>query len=258
MTSKHEVLAAMLASARRDGRQIENLESALVPPDTGSGYDINKRVAELLGWPTLGWKIAGTTEDVRKRLGIDTPIYGRTFRRFGVTSPCRLRRSELLDPLIECEFFVTLGANLPYRDAPWRYDDVRDAVRTVHAGVEMAECRFPMDNLPPLPAILADGAANGRYIYGDEIASWREGLADIDVRVFVNGRERRQGSGREVMGDPLAPLHWLAEALRQRGLGLAAGEMVSTGSCTGMMPLRDARGIDVHFGDSAKVSIGID
>ncbi|MCB1511670.1 MAG: fumarylacetoacetate hydrolase family protein [Hyphomicrobiaceae bacterium] len=258
MTPQQEQLAERLAIARREGRQIEALDDALVPTDAASGYEVNRRMVELLGWPTLGWKIAGTTDDVRKRLRIDTPIYGRTFRRFGITSPCRLRRAELLDPLIECEFFITLGADLAHRAEPWTYDEVRDAVRTVHAGVEMAECRFPMGNLPPLPAILADGAANGRYIYGDEITAWREGLADIEVRVFVNGQERRQGSGREVMGDPLAPLHWLAEALRQRGMGLAAGEMVSTGSCTGMMPLREARGIDVRFGDSAMVSIGID
>ena len=60
------------------------------------------------------------------------------------------------------------------------------------------------------------------------------------------------------MGDPLAPLHWLAETLRGLGRGLSAGEMVSTGSCTGMLPLRDSKHIVATFGDSARVETEFD
>jgi len=248
-------LAERLADARRDARQIAHLPASLVPPTPEAGYDVNREVARRLGWAPLGWKIAGTTQAVRDRLRIDTPIYGRTYRRFAATSPATLSLPELLDPLIECEFFVTLGAALPWRERPWTLDEVKAAVRTVHAGIEVAECRFPNANLPPLPAVLADGAASGRYVYGDEIADWRDGLADMDVVLETNGKVRRTGSGREVMGDPLVPLLWLAETLRARGLGLAADEMISTGSTTGMLPVSSDSDAVARFGPTACVRI---
>ncbi len=122
----------------------------------------------------------------------------------------------------------------------------------------MAECRFPNAALPPLPAILADGAASGRYIFGDPIQTWSLGLAGIDVILETDGVLRRRGSGAEVMGDPLRPLLWLAEELRRWGEGLAAGETVSTGSTTGMLPIRNTRRVRAVFGGQAEVVIDFD
>ncbi len=251
-------LAERLAAARGTATAIADLDPALVPATPADGYRIAWDVAGRLGWPRLGWKIAGTTEAVRAKLGIDQPIYGPTYQRFLVPSPARLPHRELLDPLVECEFFVRLGRDLPASEAPWSREAVVDAVDGVFAGIEVAECRFPMAKLPPLPAILADGAASGRYVIGDAIAGWRDGLSDVAVVLSVDGVERRFGHGHEVMGDPLTPLVWLAETLRQRGIGLTAGEIVSTGSTTGMFPVKQGQEIVARYGRDAKVEIAFD
>lgn len=251
-----EALGALLAEARREARQVrESLPPALVPPDAEAGYAVHAEVAALLGWEPLGWKIAGTSADVRARLRIDAPIYGRTFRRFASSSPATLRHAELLDPLVECEFFVTLARDLPARERAWTMGDIVAAVGEVRAGVEVAECRFPMAALPPLPAILADGAASGRYVSGGRIDVPPDRLASVAVVLEVDGVARRRGSGVDVMGDPLAPLLWLAEELRRTGRGLAAGETVSTGSCTGMLPVRAGQRVRALFGDAEPVEI---
>jgi 2-keto-4-pentenoate hydratase len=248
-------LAETLAAARRDRVQVADFPAALVPPTVAAGYDAAADVEKALGWEPLGWKIAGTTVAMREKLRLDEPIFGRTYRRFRVASPCRLSHSALLDPLFESEFFVTLGKDLPVRETPWTTAEVLDAVGTVHAGVEVAECRFPKAALPPLPAILADGSASGHYVFGDEITGWRDGLADIAVVLEIDGTPRRHGSGRDVMGDPLTPLPWLAETLRRRGRGLSAGETISTGSTTGMLPVRPGQRIVVRYGADAIVDI---
>lgn len=251
-------LADLLATARREVRQIHALRPGLVPASAEAAYAVNREVARLLGWQTLGWKIAGTTAAMRAKLGLDSPIYGRTFRRFAAASPIRLAVAGLLDPLVECEFFVTLDRDLPARDLPWTMPEVVAAVGSVHAGIEVAECRFPNGELPPLPAVLADGSASGRYVFGDAIADWRAGLADIAVTLEVDGVPRRQGSGAEVMGDPLRPLLWLAEERRRCGDGLQAGETISTGSTTGMLPVRAGQQVKALFGRQAIVSIAFD
>jgi len=53
----------------------------------------------------------------------------------------------------------------------------------------------------------------------------------------------------------LRPLLWLAEERRRFGDGLRAGETISTGSMTGMLPIRPGQHVRARFGDSASVEI---
>lgn len=252
----HAALADLLAILRSEARQLSGLVSpALVPATVQDGYQVNALVAARLGWEPLGWKIAGTTPAMRQKLRVTEPIYGRTWRRFACTSPTTFSYAELLDPLVECEFFVTLGRDLPTREHPWTMPEVVDAVASVHAGIEVAECRYPMAHLPPLPAILADGSASGRYVFGDAIPNWHADLAAMPVMLEVDGEPRRQGSGADVMGDPLTPLLWLAEERRRWGDGLRAGETISTGSTTGMFPVKGGQQVRAVFGEDAEVRV---
>ena len=154
ISGKQEELANLLVQARRNVNQFA-LAADLVPDTALDAYAVNETVAERLGWEPLGWKIAGTTDAVRGKLQLDGPIYGRTFRRFACTSPVRFKAAELLDPLIECEFFVTLAHDLPPRDEPWTFPETIAAIAEVHAGIEVAECRYPRKALPPLPELAA-------------------------------------------------------------------------------------------------------
>ncbi len=252
-------LADLLAAARRDRRQLRDLPPDWLPRSMAEGYAVNGLVAERLGWELLGWKIAATTPVMQQRLRTGEPIYGRTYRTFEAASPARVPHAALLDPLVECEFFFRLGAALPPRTAPYEAAEVAAAVATVHAGVEIAECRFPLDALPSIPAILADGAASGRYIIGAGIADWRiRDLAAMSVVLEVNGTVRRTGSGADVMGDPLAPLVWLANARSAWGDGLAAGALVSTGTATGMLLAKPGDHMVAHFDGRPAVEIIFD
>ncbi|MGE0766726.1 MAG: 2-keto-4-pentenoate hydratase [Hyphomicrobiaceae bacterium] len=258
-TGTEQRLAELLAAARRDGRQIRDLPLDLSPATNAAGYRVNALVAATLGWPQLGWKIAATTPAMQQRLRTTEPIYGRTYSRFETSSPARFRRGELLDPLIECEFFFRLARALPARAEPYGPDEVADAVATVHAGVEVAECRFPLDALPAIPAILADGAASGRYVVGPVIENWRNrDLAAMPVTLEVNGTPRRSGTGADVMGDPLVPLVWLANARSALGKGLAAGALVSTGTATGMLLANAGDRMMARFGETAAVELAFD
>ena len=252
----HRQLADLLVAARREGRQIVGLPPELVPATPAEGYAVNELVAEGLAWPPLGWKIAATTSEMQRRLRTTEPIYGRTFRRFAAPSPARLRHADLLDPIVECEFFFRLGRDLPPRVKPYHRDEVADAVATVHAGIEVAECRFPLDALPTVPAILADGAASGRYVIGDAFDDWRKrDFAAMPVTLYVNDQVRRRGHGRDVMGDPIGALSWLADARSASGGGLVSGELISTGSATGMLLAKPGDVMRAAFGDHAAVEL---
>ncbi len=257
--AEREVLATLLAKARRDGRQIDGLPPPLVPADAAEAYAVAAMVEARLGWAPLGWKVAGTNAAMRARLRLPEPIFGRSYARFRYDAPVRLPRADLLDPIIEAEFLFHLGQDLPPRVEPWSEAEVAAAVGAVHAGVEVAECRFPAAALPPFAAILADGSGNGRYVLGPRIAVWQDAdLADMPVTVTVGGVLRRTGSGAEVMGDPLRALHWLANRLPRAGTHLRAGEWVSTGTTTGMLAAQAGTEAGIRFGDMPEFSIAFE
>ena len=248
-------LADRLAQARSDNRQIASLPEDEVPQSWDEAYAVDAMVAERLGWERLGWKIAGTTARVREELSLPGPIYGRSYRRFLLDSPATLETANLLDPMVECEFFVTLTRDLPPREAEWMMPEIMDAIGAVHAGIEVAEVRYPLRSPLPMPAVLADGSANGHYVRGGAILDWRLGLADVEVVLEVDGVVNCRARGAEVMGDPLVPVLWLANERRRWGDGLRAGETISTGSTTGILPIEGAHKIRAAFRNVATVEI---
>ena len=230
-------LAVHLARLRREGRAQSGLEARLVPPDNATAYRVAALVAEELGWKTGGWKIAAMKEAMQRALRTGQPIYGRVFAQFVFESPATFEHRKLVNPIPEVEYIAHLGADLPPRDKAYTPEEVEAAVASLHPGLEIAQCRFTHDDaFPALPAILADGAGSGSIVYGPAIANWREAdIAGQEATLSVGGVVRRRGTAKAALEHPIQPLTWLANELSRTGIGLKAGEMISTGTLTGMI-----------------------
>jgi 2-keto-4-pentenoate hydratase len=250
-------LVRLLAALRREGRQQSGLEPRLVPKDSEAAYSVAGAVASELGWPVGGWKIAANKPEMQRALRTTTPIYGRVFAQFIAPSPCALRRAELLHPIVEAEYVARIGTPLPPRAEAYGEEEVAAAVRSLHPGIEVAQCRFVHDAaFPPLPAILADGSGSGAVVYGPAIESWRSAdIAAQEVVLRVDGRERRRGTAGAALEHPLAAMTWLANALSRAGIGIAAGAFVSTGTLTGMLAAQAGEEHVADFGALGTVSV---
>ena len=254
MTAQRE-LARLLASLRRDGRQQSGLDPRLVPPDSATAYRVAAMVAEELGWTVGGWKIAAMKAEMQKALRTDSPIYGRVF--FLEPTPVTVIHADLASPIPEVEYQAMLGADLPPRDKPYTVEEVTDAVASLHPGLELAECRFIHDSaFPPLPAILADGAGSGTIVYGPAIENWKtRDIAGQEATLSSNGRLRRKGTAGAALDHPTMPLTWLANELSRTGIGLKAGQMVSTGTLTGMLAPKPGEDYVADFGPFGGVTV---
>jgi|FEC22Drversion2_1045045.scaffolds.fasta_scaffold00384_22 2-keto-4-pentenoate hydratase len=236
-TNAQRDLARLLASLRREGRQQRGLDARLVPPDKDTAYRVARMVEQDLGWPVAGWKIAAAKEEMRKALRTDSPIYGRVFAPGIKPSPVTVEHARQLSPIPEVEYMALLGADLPPRAKAYTVDEVTEAVASLHPGIELAECRFVHDDrFPPLPAILADGAGCGTICYGAAIDDWKtRDIAGQEVVLYCNGVQRRNGTAAAALDHPMVPLTWLANELSRTGIGMNAGQMISTGTLTGML-----------------------
>jgi 2-keto-4-pentenoate hydratase len=248
-------LARLLARLRQERKQQSGLDGRLVPPDKATAYKVAGLVAEELGWPVRGWKIAAAKAEMQRQLRTDSPIYGRTF--FLQPTPHTVVHAELSSPIPEVEYQAKLGIDLPPREKPYTVEEVTDAVESLHPGLELAECRFIHDQaFPPLPAILADGAGCGTIIYGPAIADWRKrDIAGQEVALVIDGEVRRTGTAAASLDHPMVPLTWLANELSRTGIGLRAGQMVSTGTLTGMLAPKAGETHVADFGPFGSVSV---
>ncbi len=256
MSAQRE-LARLLATLRREHRGQSGLAPHLVPPDKATAYRIAGMVAEELGWPVLGWKIAAMKEEMQQALRTDSPIYGRVY--FLKETPLSAVHAALASPIPEVEYQAMLGRNLLPRDKPYTVEEVTDAVASLHPGLELAECRFIHDEaFPPLPAVLADGAGSGTIVYGRAIEDWRNrDIPNQEATLSSNGRLRRKGTAAAALDHPMVPLTWLANELSRTGVGMKEGQMVSTGTLTGMLAPKPGETYVADFGPFGSVTVSI-
>lgn len=253
--ARQRELAGLLATLRREKRPQSGLAQHLVPADKDTAYRVARLVEEELGWEVAGWKIAAMKEELQRELRTDSPIYGRVYAPL-VESPARVLHAEQCSPIPEVEYQARLGVDLPPRAKPYTVEEVTDAVVSLHPGIELAECRFLHDaNFPPLPAILADGAGSGTVVLGPAIADWkRRAIAAQEVTLACNGTLRRKGTAGAALDHPMVPLTWLANELSRTGIGLKAGQTVSTGTLTGMLRPKAGETYVADFGPFGRVT----
>src|SRR6185503_6143408 len=203
------------------------------------------------------WKIAATNAEMQKALRTDQPIYGRVFAPMVKPSPLSVVHAQLCSPIPEAEFEVRLGSDLPPRAKPYTAEEVTEAVASLHPGLELPECRFIHDAaFPPLTAILADGAGSGSIVHGPPIVDWKQrDIPGQEVVLLCNGKPRRKGKAAAALEHPMVPLIWLANELSRTGIGLKAGQMISTGTLPGMPAPNPGETYVADFGPLGSVTV---
>lgn len=249
-------LATLLWTARHSGTVID-AERIAAPASMEAAYAVQARIAELSGEPVLGFKIGSTSAEAQRLLGTDQPGAGPLLARFVHTSPAGIALAPAQMPAVEAEFAYRLGRPLPARPEPYAKADVAAAVAALAPSIEVVGSRFAggLAGKGRL-RITADGGANIAFVAG----TWTSERPARDLTrhaaaMRINGRLHGSGTGARVLGDPLEALLWLANHLRATGRGLNAGEIVTTGTCTGVDPVEPGDRAVADFGDLGRVEI---
>jgi 2-keto-4-pentenoate hydratase len=228
-------LAQLLWDARRFGRVIRPED--IDPPKTNAeALAVQHAIAALSGYPSRGFKVGSTSLEAQRILGTSEPGAGLLLAPYVFESPARIAIVPGHMPAVEGEFALRLGRDLPPRGAPYTLADVAAATDAVAGAIEVVGSRFA-GGLAGKGRLLttADCSANIAFVGG----TWHEGfpLAHLPahpVTMSINGIPRGSGTGSRALGDPLNVLVWLANRQSEAGRGLQAGEIVSTGTCTGL------------------------
>ena len=248
--SKTQEAARLLHAAWRDQQPIPGLPHGCRPQNLDEGYRIQAALAAVHDVPVAGYKIGATNEVAQRIFDVDAPFFGRVFAPSVLESPAEIAGGTVRLNIIEAEFDFTLKKDLPARDGTYSRDEVMAAVDNLHPAIEIPDSRYKNWREAGMPQLAADNAIAALLVLGPPAADWRElDLSRHTVTVKVNGEAVDEGSGANVLGDPRNVLVWLANELSGRGLGLEAGQIVTTGSAADVITVKPGDTVVADFGD---------
>jgi len=247
-----EAAREALVTARREARAVVAWPAHWQPADVDEACRLQAAVAASSG-SIGGWKIAAVTEAQRAALGVPRPLGAPVMAAWlrgaldaSSSAPVAVpvtefRVRDFIVPKLECEFAFQLAHDLPPRPGrPYTRAEVAAATGAMRLAIEIVDSRLPAGS--GALAELADCFNNGALVCGQAVAQWQSlAFAQIGIRLHASqeaegsaSRELALGSGAAILdGDPFATVVMLANVPSEPGVGLRAGQIVTTGSCTG-------------------------
>lgn len=259
MENVAEETARLVWGNWRSGAVMADLPANLKPADRSAAYAAQAALERLSGRERMGWKIAATSTAGQRHIGVDGPIVGRllagTILEDGASVSIAANRMRVAEP----EFAFRFAKTLPPRAEVYSVDEVMSAVASLHLAIELPDSLFEDFARVGGPTLIADNACARELVLGPAVpGDWRAlDLAAHAMQGAVVGRYDRDGLGANVLGDPRAALAWSVNELSSLGLGMNAGEVVTTGTCATPLELEPGDEVRMDFGRLGVVSVCI-
>src|ERR1700744_6411682 len=243
----------------RAGTKLESLQASLRPRNRTEGYAIQAAIEQSSAGRLFGWKIAATSVAGQKHINVDGPMAGRILRETVIADGGTASMAGNEMRVAEPEFAFRMRTDLPPRPSPYAVPEVLNAVDTLHPAIEIPDSRFADFVGAGAAQIIADNACAHLFVLGaPTAANWRA-LDLVEEKPVISMRGARFiGHGKNVLGDPRVALTWLANELRELGVTLKAGQVVTTGTCHPPLPIQSGDFVEADFGSLGKVSVGFE
>ena len=221
--------ARLLLDARASGRPFVAKDDP-APADVAEAYRVQDIVLDSLdaGGRPSAWKVIPPRKG-SELLASPVPT-SRVLR-----SPASVSAARFHMIGIESEIAFRIGRDLPPRATPYDENEVAEGIEEALVLIELVDTRLAnWKEAPPLWK-LADFQSNGGLVVGSGVRDWRAlDFTAQRVVLEVDGVVRVQESGTHPAGNPFALMPWFATHCAKRCGGLRAGDVVTTGSWTGI------------------------
>ena len=176
-----------------------------------------------------GRKIALTSKAMQQMIGAEKPVSGAIFSKDIHISPAKIEASSFVRLGLEFELSFELGQPVTPQASPHSCQSVQHLIAAVRPAFELIEDRNADYSSIDLLDIVCDNAWCGGVVLGPKLENWSQlDLSDTPSRVFQKGHpveETNIGAA-----DPLGSLAWVLNHFGERGVTLAEGEHIITGS----------------------------
>ena len=181
-----------------------------------------------------GYKVAMSSLAAQRHFGVSEPLYGVLFNDMLLQSPARLPVKFGARGLLEADLLVRVKDN-----GINEVTAIEELLSHLDAVIPFVELPDPLWSGPLSAARLVAVNCGARYgVLGEPVAlnedsNWQQRLAEFSVELRgPEGELLAAGSGDALLGHPLEAVFWLVRRLRQDGLALNPGDLLSLGSLT--------------------------
>ncbi len=250
-------VVTLIALGRRERRSVE-LPERLKTRDWGSVEAVLLKLDERVARRGVGWKIGAASDEIRKAEGLPSPSPGRIYEGTVYPSGSTLPRELFINfRNVECEFAFQLGQEFPVRDEPYSEADARAGIEYLFPALELGDTVF-LDwyGASGYFASCLDNGGGAAFVEGEKIADWPDvdfALAGMDLS--LNDVYLKSGKASAAMGHPVTSLTWLLNWARTHGRSVGAGEIISTGTCTGHCFAAPGDTLKADFGELGNVEV---
>lgn len=220
--------SAMLLLAARKG-QPALLAGDTLPAKVSDAFAVQDATMAHLGI-TGGWKV-GAKDSTEEPLCAPLPASGLLPSGVSLTDPQWVLRG------VEVEVALRLGRDLAPGGKLLSPQELAAAFDAVLPVIEVVETRLANWNDADPLTKLADLQSHGALIMGapSALEPARLDLETVEASLNFDGKQVANTRGGNPAKDLWRMLAWLALHCEQRGHPLRAGQIVTTGSCTGML-----------------------
>jgi len=258
----HAELASELHTAQRSRVQVEQFSRRFPAMTVQDSYAIQRAWMALEragGSRPVGRKIGLTSRAMQIASQITEPDHGLLLDSMLIRDGSEVEAARFIVPRLEVEFAFILAR--PLKGPATTIFQVLDATGYVVPALELIDARIEQfDRVSKAPRkvldTIADNAANAGIVLGGrpmkpDSADWRWAGALL----YKNGCIEESGLGAAVLNHPANGVAWLANTLAAHDEGLAAGEIVLSGSFT--RPVACAAGDTFHadYGPLGSISV---
>jgi len=207
--------------------------------------------AEL--WPgarPAAWKAGGPSDKVEPTAA---PVAPENLLR----SPASVTGAKMQMIGVEAEVAFRLAKDLPPRTRPYSSKSVAAAVGEVLVAIELCDTRLANWKESSGLWKLADFQNNSALVTGSGTKDWQKiDFLQQEVEFRIGDRVAR-AKGAHSFGNPFRLLPWLSAHCAKRGLGLHAGDVVTTGAWTGLEIAKAGDVVTARFAGIGEATVRI-
>lgn len=260
MQRKLEQLAQSLAKAWRTCGTIPLPPVDAAPSSRVEAFAVQDRMAELLSERIVGWKVGAAARAVQILEGHDGPITGRLLASRVYSSPAQVSTAMFEGYKIECELGFRFRQAVPARARAYTRAEL-EPLLVFHPGLELAGTRYAAGTggrkFTTHDAI-ADNGTGGAYVVAEGVEKWQGiDFKQLPIDARIDGGAPIHTYSGEFRRDPVDILVETVNGLSERGIGLAAGDLLSTGSLTLPTPLHAGQTYVARFGDLQTLTVSM-
>jgi 2-keto-4-pentenoate hydratase len=234
-----QAAAQRIVSARKGAGRVPH--ALVLPPDLGAAHAVQDATLAALG-PIGGWKVGAKGPSAEPGCA-PLPASGLMASGAHLIGPPWTMRG------IELEVGLRLGRDLIVESPDTDKATLQLAVDAVLPVIEVVETRLADWRESDPLAQVADLQTHGALVVGTPSTL---SPADLDLRnvqayLAFDRQPVASTRGANPAGDVWRLLGWLAWHAAQRGHPLRAGQIVTTGSCTGLLFAAEGANVQGHL-----------